>query len=183
VDRIVRDAVLDLIGDGNSLTSLSLIGIARYTGVSRNAIYRRWKTKEDLYVEVLTTIDHEVPALSAQSARENLVSLMDAEVHRAADPRVRRLELAVRAEAGSFPDLYRYFMSQYVAPLLDALRSMIRRGKETGEIRVDVSEDVLADLLMSSVISTISFVGVSSEDTSGLSQRRIDLAFEGAAPK
>lgn len=182
LDRVVLDAVLNLIGGGASLGSLTLIGIAQHTGVSRNAIYRRWKSKEDLYLEVLTTIDHRVPVLSAQSARDNLVSLMNAVAGRVADPRVNRMEQAVNAEAGSFPDLHQYFVNEYVAPFLDAMRSTIRRGKETGEIRGDVNEDILSCLLISSNLSPMSFGMNANVDFGSVSQLFVELAFDGVAP-
>jgi AcrR family transcriptional regulator len=180
--RVVLSAVLDLVGDRSSLGSLSLIGIAQHTGVSRNAIYRRWKSKEDLYLDVLSSIDHRVPLLGAQSARDNLVSLMNAIAVRVANPRVGRMERAVNAEAGNFPDLYRTYVSEYVEPFLDAMRSAIRRGKVTGEIRVDVSEDVLAHLLISSTMSHLAFGMNANADSTLMSQLFADLAFDGVGP-
>jgi len=183
VDRAVLSAVLDLIGGGASLSSLSFVGIADHTGVSRNAIYRRWDSKEDLYLDVLRSIDLSLPVLSAQSARENIVSLMNAVAARAADPRVGRLERAVNAEAGSFPHLHHYFVNEYANPFLDAMRSTIRRGKETREIRVDVDEEVLAHVLVSSNMAKLSFGVNANADSESVSQLITDLAFEGVGPK
>ena len=183
LDRVVLGAVLDLIGAGASLGSLSLIGIAQHTGVSRNAIYRRWKSKEDLYVEVLTTLEHGVPVLSAQSARDNLISLMNTLAVRVADPRVARMERAIYAEAGRFPNLHQSFANEYVAPILDAMRSTIRRGKETGEIRVDVNEDILAYLLISSNLSPMFLEMNGAVKFDLVSQQIADLVFDGVAPK
>ena len=183
LDRVVLSAVLDLIGDGSSLGSLSFLGIAAHTGVSRNAIYRRWNAKEDLYVDVLKSIDRRLPVVSEQSARDNLVVLMNAVADRAADPRVGRMERAVNAEASSFPNLRDYFVNEYVNPLLDAMRSTIRRGKETGEIRVDVNEDVLAHVLISSNETKMSFGVNAHADSVSVSQLITDLAFEGVGLK
>jgi hypothetical protein len=66
------------------------------------------------------------------------------------DPRVFRLEDAVHAEARNFPDVFDSFNDVVVAPLSSALRSAIRAGKATREIRIDVDEDDLVAALVAS---------------------------------
>ena len=178
---MVIEAVLELIGSGISLGSLSLIGIARHTGISRNAIYRRWKSKEDLYLDVLMTIDHDVPEPNAQSARENLVELMNALAERIADPRVGQMERAVNAEERDFPELQKYLENELVTPFTQAMKSLIRRGKETGEIRVDVNEDVLTYVLLSASASPKSLGTIIDIDSDY--QHIADLLFQGVAPQ
>ena len=50
MDAALVEAVLDLVGGGATLSGLSLSAIAERAGVSRNSLYRRWKTKEALYL-------------------------------------------------------------------------------------------------------------------------------------
>jgi AcrR family transcriptional regulator len=44
-DIAAVEAVLDLVSTGATLSGLSLVAIAKHAGVSRNSLYRRWKTK------------------------------------------------------------------------------------------------------------------------------------------
>jgi AcrR family transcriptional regulator len=47
-DLDLIEAVLDLVAAGATLSGLSLVTIAKHAGVSRNSLYRRWKTKDAL---------------------------------------------------------------------------------------------------------------------------------------
>ena len=59
-----------------------------------------------------------------------------------------------------------------VAPLNTALKTVVRAGKDAGEIRVDVDENLLVDVLAST-----------RRDLDGTgSQRLVDLVFDGVCP-
>lgn len=51
-----------MVAAGATLTGLSLVTIAKEAGVSRNSVYRRWKTKDELYLDVLGAINQPLPA-------------------------------------------------------------------------------------------------------------------------
>jgi AcrR family transcriptional regulator len=172
VQRHVVDAVLEMIGGGATLSSLSFVSIAEHAGVSRNSIYRRWKTKERLFVDVAKSFRRTVPDLDEHSARENLVMVLDLFFAHDIDPRVLRLEQAITAEAMQFPDVFESFADVVDVPLSLALKMAIRGGKDTGEIRVDVDENVLVAVLMSAR---------RGRDDAG-SQRLVDLVFDGVCP-
>ena len=67
VEQVVFDAVLDLIGEGSTLTSLSLVTIARRGCISRNSLYRRWTTKEELYLDVVKSLERPVFEIAEQA--------------------------------------------------------------------------------------------------------------------
>jgi AcrR family transcriptional regulator len=165
--------VLDLVGDGATLSSLSFVTIAHHAGVSRNSMYRRWQSKERLFIDVVKSVDRGKPDRSEHSAREQLVKVLDPYVERATDPRVFRMEQVIEAEALNFPDLFDYYIHSLVAPLSIALKMAIRGGKETGEIRVDVDEGVLVAVLVSSVRAR---AGSSA-------QVLVDFVFDGVSPR
>jgi AcrR family transcriptional regulator len=181
-DRVIVEAVLDLIGEGATLSSLSLVTIARQAGVSRNSLYRRWKTKEDLYVEVVKSSSRALPDFSEHSTREHLFKLLSVTLERIADLRVRRMDRAIVAEVQNFPDLYDQYFGDVVAPYRGSMKSAIRRGKETGEIRVDVDENLLSELFVAIVIARISATDVGDLDVDSASRTVTDLLFEGVSP-
>jgi AcrR family transcriptional regulator len=161
-----------MVSDGATLSSLSFVNVSQRAGVSRNSIYRRWKSKERLFIDVVKEIGQAVPSLTEHSARENLVMVMDEKFVRDMDPRAFRLERAINAEALNFPGLFEFYNDLVVAPRTNALKFAIRGGKDTGEIRVDVDEDLLVAVLVSA-----NGVGAGA----GF-QRLVDLIFDGVSP-
>jgi AcrR family transcriptional regulator len=178
---IICDAVLELVSGGATLSSLSLVSISRDTGISRNSIYRRWKSKEQLYSDVVKSIERQLPDLTEQSARENLFVLI--KTFDGVERSERRMEQAVVAEAQNFPDLHEQYLIEIVAPLDHAMKLAIRRGKETREIRADVDENLLAEVLVSSVSAAMSSNDREGQDFESVSRRIIDLVFDGVSPK
>jgi AcrR family transcriptional regulator len=179
---VICDAVLDLVSGGATLSSLSLVRISRDTGISRNSIYRRWKSKEQLYSDVVKSIERQLPDLTELSARENLFVMMktfDGAVERSKG----RMEQAIVAEAQNFPDLHEQYLIEIVAPFDHAMKLAIRRGKETREIRADVDENLLAEVLVSSVSAGMSSNHREGQDFESASRRIIDLVFDGVSPK
>jgi AcrR family transcriptional regulator len=164
--------VLEIVNKGATLSSLSVVDISQQARVSRNAMYRRWKTKEEILVDVVKSIRRAALVLTEHSARENLVMMLDLSSVSDVDPRVFRLERAINAESNEFPVLFEYYSHDVATPLTNGLKSAIRSGKDTGEIRVDVDENALVAVLVSSM---------SALDGSG-SQRLVDLVFDGVSP-
>jgi AcrR family transcriptional regulator len=178
---MIYDAVLDLVGGGETLSSLSLVTIARETGVSRNAIYRRWRTKEDLFCDVVRSMQQSLPEPTEQSARENLNVLLDVALERVDVRNAQQMERAIVSEAQNFPKLYEAYLEEIVAPLDRAMKTAIRRGKESREIRADVDEDLLCDVLFASLDARTH--GPRTSDVASLRRRMIDLVFDGASPQ
>ncbi len=181
MDRDIVEAVLEMVSEGVTLTSLSLVSISRRASVSRNSIYRRWKTKERLLFDVVRSIERAAPQLTGQSARENLVTVLDS-FTRDIDERVIRLELSIIAEAATFPDLYEYFNEVVIVPLRSALKLAVRAGKESGEIRVDVDENELVAVLVALNLVRVSGGDLWNVDAAAGSQRLVDLTFDGVSP-
>jgi AcrR family transcriptional regulator len=179
---VIRDAVLDSVNDGATLSSLSLAAIAQDTGISRNSIYRRWKSKEQIYSDVLKSMRRQVPDLNEQSARENLIEILTVTRVGSGEQRELRMEQAIVAEEQNFSDLYEQYLAEIVAPLQTAMKLAIRRGKETGEIRTDIDEELLSGVLISVASSRTLSATVGSPDFALANRRIVDLVFDGVAP-
>lgn len=180
VSADIFDAVLDSVGAGATLSSLSIAGLAEVSGVSRNSIYRRWKTKEDLFSDVVKSMRRPVPVLTEQSARENLIEIVKMMIEEGDEPRNRRMKRAIANEGESFSDLYELYVTEVVLPMQTAMKMAIRRGKVTGEIRNDVDEDLLTAALVSFANSWTNLP--ETQDSSSFCGRFVDLVFDGAAP-
>jgi AcrR family transcriptional regulator len=183
-DAALIDAVLDLVSDGATLSGLSLVTIARTAGVSRNSLYRRWKTKDALYLDVLQSINLGLlPDLDGRSAREDVIALLAALIERVLDQRASHMLRALNAEAEEFPELHRRYFAEIVAPRRDAMNRAIGRGVAAGEIRPDVDVDLLSEVLVSPVLARMASGNTEDLDPAQTSRRIAALVFTGAAPR
>jgi len=95
---------------------------------------------------------------------------------------MRGMDRAIIAESQRFPEVFEVYIDQIIEPRRRAMRGAIRRGKETGEIRFDVDEDLLSEVLVSPLIAQ-TFTGSAEELDSETASRRItDLVFDGVSP-
>src|SRR5580700_9092131 len=100
-DLDLIEAVLDLVSAGATLSGLSLVTIASQAGVSRNSLYRRWKTKEALYLDVLAAINRPLPEPAGGTARQDITDLLRILTERVIDRRASQMLRALNAEAGA----------------------------------------------------------------------------------
>src|ERR1700684_4107656 len=138
MDAALVEAVLDLVGGGATLSGLSLSAIAERAGVSRNSLYRRWKTKEALYLDVLSAVNRPLPELAGRSAREDVSDLLAVLAERVLDRRGSLLLRALTSELESFPELHKRYFAEVVAPRREAMNRALQRGIAAGEIRPDI---------------------------------------------
>jgi AcrR family transcriptional regulator len=181
VHDVVCAAVMDLIQSGATLTSLSLVSIAQRTGISRNSLYRRWKSKEALYSDVVVSMKRSMPHLSEQSARENIITLLRVNFGRAGNE--LRMGQTIIAESQTFAALHDQYVVEIEAPFEHALKMAIRRGKETGEIRFDVDEHLLSDVLIATVLAWTTPSVLGSQNLDSSIQSMTDLVFDGVTTK
>ena len=183
-DAALIDAVLDLVSDGATLSGLSLVAIARTAGVSRNSLYRRWKTKDALYLDVLQSINLGLlPEPEGRSAREDVIALLAVLIERVLDQRASRMLRALNAEAEEFPGLHRRYFAEIVAPRREAMNRAVCRGIAAGEIRPDVDVDLLSELLVSPILARMASGSTGDLDPAQTSRSITALVFAGAAPR
>jgi AcrR family transcriptional regulator len=182
-DAAIIDAVLDLVSDGATLSGLSLVTIARTAGVSRNSLYRRWKTKDALYLDVLASINRNLPELPGRSAREDVTALLAVLIERVLDKRASHMLRALNAEAGAFPELHRRYFDEIVGPRRDAMNKAVARGIASGEIRPDLDADVVSEVLVSPVLARMASGNTGDLDPTQTSRNIVALVFAGAQPR
>ncbi len=182
-DAALIEAVLDLVGEGATLSGLSLSAIAERAGVSRNSLYRRWKTKEALYLDVFAAVNRPLPQPSGRSAREEVTDLLAVLAERVGDRRASVLLRALNAELDAFPDLHRRYFAEVVAPRREAMHQALQRGIASAEIRPDIDVDLTAELLASPLLARMSRGETGDLDPVRTSQRIVALVFAGIAPR
>jgi AcrR family transcriptional regulator len=173
------DAVLDLVSAGATLSGLSLVTIAEHVGVSRNTLYRRWKTKDDLYLDVLDAIQLPLPEPAGRSAREDLVAQLAVVIERTLDKRATSMLRALLAEAGTFPELRRRYFGQIVGPRRERMYAIIRQGIAAGEIRGDADPALVNEVLVGSVLARMWSGDTDGLDPAVTSRQLVELMYAG----
>ena len=182
-DSAIIDAVLDMVAAGATLSGLSLVVIARQAGISRNSVYRRWKTKDDLYFDVLESINEPVPEPDGEDVRGDLATLLRTLAERVGDERASRMLRALNAEAAAFPRLHDRYFTKVVAPRRKAMVDIVRRGVDQGEIRADLDPAQVSELLVSPLLARMASGDTDRLDPERTSRQIIELVLDGAAPR
>jgi len=143
-DEAILEAVIALLGDGQSVDGLSMEAVAAKAGVGKATIYRRWPNKEALLIDAVATMKGPLPQPAGESVRDDLVMLIAA-------MRQKRMEHYGKVTACLFPELMKNpeMHSVYqgvVEPRRDVMREVLHRGIRNGELRADL--DVEMTVLM-----------------------------------
>jgi AcrR family transcriptional regulator len=182
-DVALIDAVLDLVSEGASLSGLSLVTIANRAGVSRNSLYRRWKTKDALYLDVLDSINRPLPDYSGPTAFDDVANHLATLAERTVDRRASRMQRALLAEVEAFPDLQRRYFEEVVAPRREAMYRALRRGIASGEIRPDIDVVFVTEVLVGPILARMATGLIDDLDPVETSRRITQLVFDGVRPR
>jgi AcrR family transcriptional regulator len=175
-------AALELAVEGG-LRGLSMEAIAARAGVGKATIYRRWKSKEELFVEAIASIalNPEVP--DTGSVRGDFEAASAAAVGRMA-PEAFRVLPRLMADAADDPELLEALQAALVRPRRAAIGAVLRRGIERGELRADIDVDLISDMLMGPLIARVLLSGGDPRALDGLPMRVYDALAAGiAAPR
>ncbi len=179
-DRAAVDAVLDLISTGATLSGLSLVAIAEHAGVSRNSLYRRWKTKDELYLDVLAAISTPLPEFDSPTAVRTSPPTLTYSIARALDHRASSMsEPLPREEAATFPELHRRYFAEIDDRRRESMYQMIRRGIANGEIRPDIDVALVNQLLVSPILARMSSGATHELDPNTTSRSIVEAIYNG----
>ncbi|GAB3656716.1 TetR/AcrR family transcriptional regulator [Actinocorallia lasiicapitis] len=151
VDRALIAATVELLAE-DGYAELTIEAVAARAGVGRPAVYRRWRTKNDLVVQALVEA---VPPLHVPDTGDVVRDLRELAVgfttRLAASP-LGRTVLAVHAEAGRRPDLAETLRHHYLNPRNTAIRALIERGLAEGVFNPALAPDTIRDLVFGPLI-------------------------------
>ncbi|MFI9647670.1 TetR/AcrR family transcriptional regulator [Streptomyces sp. NPDC052040] len=181
VERAITEGVMKLLEEGVPLADLSIERIARTAGVGKATIYRRWSSKEDLFVDVLRAAEPEDPELPGTSMREDLVLLLESLRQRGLASRSSAILRTVNAQIKSSPKIWAAYHSTVVAPRRRLGLEVLRRGQENGELRGDVDIELMNDILVGPLLVR-SVLRPGAELEEGLAERVVDTILEGLRP-
>jgi AcrR family transcriptional regulator len=152
-DQAIIDAALSLFAESGP-EGLCIERVAAKAGVGKATIYRRWPGKEDLLLDAIAALKAPLPEPAGRSAREDLVTLLGAMCRETADPRRARQFALLMGEGAKYPRLMARFIETVVEPRREVVRSIVRRGVATGELREDTDVEAALYLLRGAALAS-----------------------------
>jgi AcrR family transcriptional regulator len=145
-DRAILAATLQLIAE-RGVADVRMDDIADAAGVGKAAIYRRYRSKEELVAAAVAGLVGEIAVPDTGSTRGDLLALM----HEATDvygrPVAARAMPALVAAMSRNPDLATAVRGGFLAVRRAALQEVLDRGVERGDLRPDLDFELALDVL------------------------------------
>jgi AcrR family transcriptional regulator len=151
-DQAIIDAALSLFAESGP-EGLCIERVAARAGVGKATIYRRWPGKEDLLLDAIAALKAPLPEPAGRSAREDLMTLLGTMCQESADPRRAREFALLLGEGAKYPRLMARYVETVLEPRREVIRSVLRQGIATGELRPDLDVDAALFMLVGAVLA------------------------------
>jgi AcrR family transcriptional regulator len=177
-EQAILDATLDAFADCG-VEGVRCEDVAARAGVGKATLYRRWAGKEDLLIAALASLRSPLPEPRGASVRADLIAMLDVLARDSDDPRHARQYALLHGEGERYPRLVARYKEQVVEPRRELIRSVLRRGVETGELRPDVDVEIAMLALSGTVMARGKHDTVPAEP--GFAARVVDELLRGLA--
>ncbi|MGW2744667.1 TetR/AcrR family transcriptional regulator [Streptomyces sp. NPDC001450] len=181
VERAILEGVVQLLEDGVPLAELSIERVARTAGVGKATIYRRWSGKEELFVDVVRAAEPPDPVLPGTSLRDDLVVLLESLRQRGLASRSSAILHNVYAQMKSSPKIWAAYHAGVIAPRRALSLEVLRRARQSGELRADVDLELANDMFMGPMLVR-SVMRPDDDLPEGLAEQIVDTVLEGLRP-
>jgi AcrR family transcriptional regulator len=145
----ILDATLELLAD-RGFHATTMDAIAERAGVGKNTIYRRWSTKDDLFIDAMLhfTADLELRADPDEDVYGRLLEYSRSVMRFYAEPLASRLIPGLLGELQRDPAFADAYAKRVVAPLRQPIVALLEHAREQGELRADADPEQVADMLV-----------------------------------
>lgn len=176
-DRAILAAATELL-EAEGYDRLTMEAVAQRAGVGKATLYRRWSTKVDLVVDVISLAFEEYPIADTGDTRQDLMAMSERALS-IIDGHVGRIMAAVSSEMSRNEALAEVVDETLMKPRREALRTVVRRGIDRGDIRPDVDPDLLLDAL----VGALYYRNAATDQSPTLADAEalVDLLFRGMA--
>src|SRR5579863_2505511 len=149
-EQAIIEATLDLFAE-QGFEGVCVEAVAARAGVGKATIYRRWPNKEELLLAAFGSLKSPFPEPKGVSVRDDLLTMVEVMCADKADPRKARRYALLLGEGEKYPRLMARYKETVVEPRREAMRAVIRRGIQAGELRPDTDVEI-AMLTLTGVI-------------------------------
>ena len=151
-EQAIIDATLEAIAE-RGVDGVGCEDVAARAGVGKATLDRRWPGKEDLLIAAFASLKAPLPEPRGESVREDLIAMLEVMAADADDPRYARQFALLHGEGERYPRLVRRYKEQVVEPRRELIRSVLRRGVATGELRPGTDVEVTMLLVTGAVMA------------------------------
>jgi AcrR family transcriptional regulator len=145
-DRAILGAALELIAE-HGVHDFRTDDVAERAGVGKGAIYRRYRSKDELVTAAVAARVSDIAIPDTGSTRDDLLALMRDAVAVYADPTAAGVMPSLVGAMGRRPELARAVREAFLTGRRAALRRVLERGIERGDLRKDLDLDLALDVL------------------------------------
>jgi AcrR family transcriptional regulator len=179
-DRAIIEATLGLIAE-RGVHEFRTDDVASRAGVGKGAIYRRYRSKDDLVTAaVAVLVDEEIFVPDTGSTRADLLALMREAVTLYGGSLPGRLMPNLVSAMARRPELSRAVRDGFLAKRRAALAEVLRRGIERGDLRRDLDVELALDVLGGPLFYRLLITGGPIDEK--LAENVAELILRGFAP-
>jgi AcrR family transcriptional regulator len=180
-DRAILEATLELIAE-LGIHEFRTEDVAARAGVGKGAIYRRYRSKDELVAAaVAALVSEEIALPDTGSTRTDLLALMGEAVELYRGSLAGRLMPNLVGAMAQKPELARTVREEFLAGRRVALSEVLRRGIERGELREDLDVELALDVLGGPLFYRLLVTGGPIDEQ--LAEGVADLILRGFAPE
>ncbi len=176
-DEAIVEAALDLLAEGTTLEAMSIESIATRAGVGKATIYRRWPNKETLLADAVAALKGPLPELDGVSVRDDLLKLLRS-IGAARASRAGRIIPCLIPELARNEELARRYHT-LTEPRRELMRSVLRRGVDSGELRSDLDIDMMCAIMVGPMVSQSVLNWQPGVDLTKLPEQIVNTLFPG----
>ncbi|GAA2254795.1 TetR family transcriptional regulator [Streptomyces ruber] len=147
VTEAIRAAVFEELAAAG-YARMSIEGIARRAGVGKTAVYRRWRSKLHLVLDLVSAVAVQgLPAPDTGSLETDLRLLYEVTSRALRHPVAGQIIPDLQAEAARNPEIAEAMQKALREGQQSVASGIVRAAAERGEIRADIDEDLALDLI------------------------------------
>jgi AcrR family transcriptional regulator len=174
-DAAIREATIDLLADAG-YANLTMSGVAATAGVSTATLYRRWSSKVDLVVDVLSVRAEERALPDTGSLRGDCRAWLRQMVDGMGETTAGPLMAGLVGEMARNPELADAVRTTLVGPRRAAFVALLERAERRGELRKGLDHDLVIDMLSAPIYHRVLITG--APITRGFADKLVDLVLE-----
>jgi AcrR family transcriptional regulator len=178
-DRSIVSAALDVIAE-QGVHAFRMDDVAERAGVGKGAIYRRYRSKDELVTAAVAQLVSEIVVPDTGSTHDDLLALMRDAVSVYADPTAAGVMPSLVAAMRRQPELAQAVRGGFLARRRDALREVLERGVSRGDLRADLDLEFALDVLGGPLFYRLLITGGPIDEQ--LAANVADLILRGFAP-
>ncbi len=179
-DDAIIEALITLLGEGQSADAISMEAVAARAGVGKATIYRRWPNKEALLIDAAARMKGPPPAPAGISVREDLIALVSPP-HTKKSEHYSKAAACLIPQAVRNPEMHAVYQA-ILEPRRKVMREVLERGIGTGELRPDLDIELTLLLLTAPSMAQNVFNFNPRVKREGYAEALVDLILRGAAP-